>query len=109
MQLEEARIKLRKGVVKVMDHIPGRGESHPHYRIFNIGNFTPVRLLDFIAEMENALGKRAIKELLPMQAGDVKKTFANTGAIETAVGLTIDVPLHTGIARFVQWFKNYQQ
>ena len=97
-----------KGVVKVMDHIPGEGETHPHYRIFNIGNSTPVRLLDFIAEMENALGKRAIKELLPMQAGDVKKTFADTGAIETAVGLTIDVPLHTGIARFVQWFKNYQ-
>jgi UDP-glucuronate 4-epimerase len=77
------------------------------YAIFNIGNHTPVGLLDYIAALERALGGKAKLELKPMQPGDVKATYADTAALERAVGFAPSTPLEAGLARFAQWFKSY--
>jgi UDP-glucuronate 4-epimerase len=75
------------------------------YAIYNIGNHTPVRLLDYIATLERALGRKARLEMKPMQPGDVKATYADTAALAKAVGFAPSTPLETGIARFADWFK----
>jgi UDP-glucuronate 4-epimerase len=77
------------------------------YAIYNIGNHTPVGLLDYIAALERALGKKAKLELKPMQPGDVKETYADTAALERAVGFAPSTPLETGLGRFAEWFKSY--
>jgi len=66
-----------------------------------------VRLLDYIAELERALGRKARLEMQPMQPGDVKATYADTRALREAVGFAPATPLATGIARFAQWFREY--
>ena len=77
------------------------------YEIYNIGNHTPVGLLDYIAALESALGKKAKLEMRPMQPGDVKATYADTAALDRAVGFAPSTPLATGLARFAAWFKSY--
>ena len=77
------------------------------YAIYNIGNHAPVRLLDYIALLEQALGKKAELDLQPMQPGDVKATYADTSALRDAVGFAPSTPLETGLARFAAWFKDY--
>ena len=77
------------------------------YAIYNIGNHTPVGLLDYIAALEKALGKKAKLEMKPMQPGDVKATYADTAELRRAVGFAPSTPLETGLARFAQWFKSY--
>jgi UDP-glucuronate 4-epimerase len=77
------------------------------YEIYNIGNHTPVGLLDYIAALERALGKKAKLEMKPMQPGDVKATYADTTALARAVGFAPSTPLDTGLARFAEWFKSY--
>jgi UDP-glucuronate 4-epimerase len=77
------------------------------YAIYNIGNHTPVGLLDYIAALEKVLGKKAKLEMKPMQPGDVKATYADTAALERAVGFAPSTPLETGLARFAEWFKSY--
>lgn len=77
------------------------------YAIFNIGNHTPVRLLDYIAMLERALGRKAKLEMKPMQPGDVKDTYADTSALAKAVGFAPHTPLEVGLARFAEWFKSY--
>ena len=77
------------------------------YAIYNIGNHTPVGLLDYIAALEKALGKKAKLEMKPMQPGDVKATYADTTALQRAVGFAPSTPLATGLARFAEWFKAY--
>ena len=77
------------------------------YAIYNIGNHTPVGLLDYIAALEKALGKKAKLEMKPMQPGDVKATYADTAALHRAVGFAPSTPLATGLARFAEWFKSY--
>ncbi len=77
------------------------------YAIYNIGSHAPVRLTDYIAALEIALGKSAILEMKPMQPGDVKATYADTSALRAAVGFAPSTPLSTGLARFVDWFKHY--
>jgi UDP-glucuronate 4-epimerase len=77
------------------------------YAVYNIGNHTPVRLLDYIALLETALGKKALLDLQPMQPGDVKATYADTTALREAVGFAPSTPLETGLARFAAWFKPY--
>lgn len=81
--------------------------SNAPYRVFNIGNSNPVPLLDFIGCIEDALGKKADKVLLPMQDGDVPATFANTDALNQWVGFVPGTPLKDGIARFVDWYRSY--
>ncbi len=77
------------------------------YALFNIGNHQPVSLLDYIAELERALGKKATLEMRPMQAGDVKATYADTRALQQAVGFVPSTQLKDGLARFAAWFRDY--
>jgi UDP-glucuronate 4-epimerase len=77
------------------------------YTIYNIGNGNPVKLMDFIETMERALNKKAIKEFLPMQPGDVLKTFADVNALKNDFGYAPNTSLNKGIGEFVQWFKEY--
>jgi len=81
--------------------------SSAPYRVFNIGNNNPVPLLDFIACIEDALGKKAEKRLLPLQDGDVPATYANTDALRDWVGFVPGTSIQDGIARFVAWYRDY--
>ena len=83
------------------------GSSSAPYRIYNIGNQNPTRLLDYISAIEKAVGKNAIKEMLPMQPGDVYQTYADSSALSKATGFTPSTPLKEGIAKTVEWFKDY--
>lgn len=97
-----------EGVVRVLDKpATALTEGQPPYRIFNIGNSQPEQLLDFIAAMERALGKQAIKLLLPMQPGDVKSTYADTAQLEHWVGFRPSTPLQQGIDQFVVWYRQF--
>ena len=97
-----------EAVVRVLDKVPGIDDHHrAPARIFNIGNSTPVPLVDFIATLERLLGRTAAKNLLPMQPGDVEATFADTSAIEAWVGFRPATPLPQGLKQFTDWFVAY--
>ena len=107
-----------EGVVRVTDKTatpnpdwdsakPDPGTSSAPYRLYNIGNNNPVMLLDYIAALESALGKKAEMELLPMQPGDVAATCADIDALENAVGYRPATPVDVGINNFVEWYKEY--
>jgi UDP-glucuronate 4-epimerase len=81
--------------------------SNAPYRVFNIGNNKPVPLLDFIGCIEDALGKKAEKRLLPLQDGDVPATYANTDALNEWVGFVPGTSIEQGIGRFVAWYRDY--
>ncbi|HLS84685.1 MAG TPA: NAD-dependent epimerase/dehydratase family protein, partial [Burkholderiales bacterium] len=89
-----------EGTLRVLDK-PSR------YAIYNIGNHSPVRLLDYIAAMEQAFGRKAKLEMKPMQPGDVKATYADTQALARHVGFAPSTPLDVGLARFAEWFRLY--
>jgi len=107
-----------EGMFRLLDHLP---EPNPHwrgdnpdpgtspapYRIYNIGNNNPVKLMDFIAAIEAALGQEAEKEMLPIQPGDVPSTYADVDALEQAVGFRPSTPLKTGVERFIAWYREY--
>lgn len=84
---------------------PDPASSNAPYRIYNIGNNRPVKLLRYIEILEQCLGRKAILQLLPMQPGDVPSTCADIADIEAAVGFRPKTPLETGIARFVDWYR----
>ncbi len=86
---------------------PDPATSHAPYRIFNIGNSQPVPLVKFIETIENALGKKAIKNMMDMQAGDVKVTSADTSELNQWVNLKPNTSIEEGVKRFVDWYKNY--
>lgn len=104
-----------EGIVRVADRPPvgdgnwrGQTDASPApYRLFNIGNGSPVRLLDFVEAIETALGKRAIRNMLPMQPGDVLATWADTEALFEATGYRPKVGLTEGVESFVHWYKAY--
>lgn len=77
------------------------------YKIYNIGNSKPVQLLDFINEIEKCTQKKAIKQMLPMQAGDVEKTWANTTEFENAFAYKSITTIQEGVSNFVEWYKTY--
>jgi len=77
------------------------------YRIFNIGNSQPVKLLDFIEEIEQQLDKKAIKTLMSMQAGDVNRTWADSGPLMQRYGYKPAIDIKEGIKRYLQWFQEY--
>lgn len=85
----------------------GAATSRAPYRIYNIGNSEPVELMDMIAALEKALGKTAEKNFLPMQPGDVLATYANVDDLKTDVGFKPQTPIETGIARFVEWYREF--
>ena len=78
----------------------------PH-RVFNIGNSQPTELLRFIAVLEQALGTKAIRDLQPMQPGDVPATAADTSALEAWVGFRPSTPIEVGVERFAAWYRDY--
>jgi UDP-glucuronate 4-epimerase len=107
-----------EGVIRVVDAVaapdpawnadsPDSARSFAPYRIFNIGNNNPVPLLDFIGALEEALGHKAKMELLPMQPGDVPSTMADVTELEAAVGFRPATTVREGIARFVDWYREY--
>ena len=77
------------------------------YRLYNIGNHTPVDLLYFIEVIEKAVGKKAVKNLLPMQPGDVLATFADVDDLTRDVGFSPSTPIEVGVRRFVDWYREY--
>ncbi len=86
---------------------PDPGTSSAPYRLYNIGNHQPVDLLRFIEVLEQALGKKAEKKLLPMQPGDVPATYADVGDLTRDVGFKPTTPIEVGIPRFVQWYREF--
>jgi UDP-glucuronate 4-epimerase len=96
-----------EGVVRVLALPPtGTSTTAPH-TIYNIGNHDAIELESFIAELERLLGRRAVKEYLPMQAGDVPATFASVDRLATATGFAPTTPIAEGLARFVAWYREY--
>ena len=107
-----------EGLVRVMGRIPAPDAAwsgdHPDpsssfapYRIYNIGNNQPVALMDFIATLEGHLGRKAKKNFLPLQAGDVPATFADVDDLMADVGFKPATPIAEGIGRFVAWYREY--
>ncbi len=107
-----------EGVVRIIDVIPEGNpdwdEKNPDpasspapYRIYNIGNQQPTKLMDYIACIEKAIGREAKKEFLPMQQGDVYQTYADSSALGEATGFKPCTPLQDGIDRTVAWFKRF--
>ena len=86
---------------------PDPATSNSAYRVFNIGNNSPIPLLDYIKALEEMLGIEAIKNYLPMQAGDVQATAADTNALYQWVGFKPDTSTSVGIKRFVDWYRSY--
>ncbi len=106
------------GVLKVLDRPPSGdpswsatdpdpSRSHAPYRLYNIGNNSPVKLLDFIESIEKSLGKKAQKNLLPMQPGDVVATWANVDDLVADFGYAPSVSVQEGIDRFVKWYLEF--
>lgn len=101
-----------EGVIRIQDVIPSKEnnpvvEGSPLYKVFNIGNNQPVELEEFIGCIENSLGKKAVKQYLPMQDGDVVRTFADVSDLEERVGYKPSTKLSFGVERFAEWFKGY--
>lgn len=99
-----------EGVVRVFDRpaTPNpAAETQAPYRIYNIGNHQPVSLLKFIEVLETCLGKTAEKIFLPMQPGDVPKTYADIADLAADVGFQPKTPIEVGLAQFVHWYRNY--
>ncbi|HRK53722.1 MAG TPA: NAD-dependent epimerase [Cyclobacteriaceae bacterium] len=88
------------------DH-PDPSSSFAPYRVFNIGNNKPVELLRFIEVLEEKIGKKAIKNFMPIQPGDVPETYADIEALENAVGFRPSTPIEVGIGNFVDWYFEY--
>jgi UDP-glucuronate 4-epimerase len=107
-----------EGVVRVLDRpaapnpswradTPDPATSQAPYRVYNIGNSKPVKLLRYIEVLEQSLGKKAVLDLQPMQKGDVRATMADVSALEEAVGYRPGTPVEVGVPRFVEWYRSY--
>lgn len=107
-----------EGILRVMERVPSKNpnwdrmsadpatSAAPH-RVYNIGNSRPIELLDFIAVLENCLGRKAKMEMLPFQPGDVPATHADMRDLEEAVGFRPTTSIEDGVAKFVEWYRNY--
>jgi UDP-glucuronate 4-epimerase len=96
-----------RGVVNCLDRPPRESSSEGCHRIYNLGNHRPEGLLDFIATLEAALGRKATIELLPLQPGDVKETYADIDASRRDLDFEPQTSIAEGIPRFVGWFRGY--
>ena len=86
---------------------PDPGTSRAPYRIYNIGNQQPVELMDYISAIEESVGKKAEKNLLPLQPGDVPDTWADTSDLAADVGYQPNMPITTGVKNFVEWYLDF--
>jgi UDP-glucuronate 4-epimerase len=109
---------IAEGVVRVLDRpatpdpafdaaAPDPAHSNAPYRVFNIGNNDPVRLMEFIEAIETTIGRTAQKNFLPLQDGDVPATFADVTELAAWTGFTPATPVRDGVGRFVQWYRSY--
>ncbi len=109
-----------EGVVRVIDNVaapnpdwngdaPDSATGRAPYRLYNIGNNQPVELMHYIEVLENCLGKKAEKNLLPLQPGDVPATYADVSDLVRDVGYKPDMSIEQGIASFVEWYRGYYQ
>ena len=107
-----------EGVIRTLDHVPGPDPAynplHPNsasssapYRVYNIGNSRPVQLSHYIEVLEDCLGRKAEKNLLPLQPGDVPDTFADVDELVRDTGYQPSTPIEVGVARFVDWYRSY--
>ncbi len=107
-----------EGVVRTLDKVatpdpdwraeaPDPATSSAPYRLYNIGNHSPVKLLDYIAVIERTTGKQAEMEMLPAQPGDVPETYADVAALKQAVGFEPSTPIEVGVKRFVDWYRDF--
>ncbi len=99
-----------EGVIRVLDKpqpAPADAPTEAQHRVYNIGNRTPIRLLDFIKAIEDALGIKATKNMMPMQPGDVPVTWADTSGLERDYGYEPNTSLAEGVARFVAWYRDF--
>jgi len=107
-----------EGVVRVIEHPaepnenfdylnPDPATSPAPYRVYNIGNGKPVKLMDFILTLEKHLGKKAQMNMMPMQPGDVEATWADTSALERDAGYKPSTDLDSGIGKFVKWYREF--
>lgn len=109
-----------EGVIRVSDRIaeadaqwssfaPDPATSNAPFRIYNIGNNAPVKLTEYIEAVEDALGRKAEKEFLPLQPGDVPETFADASELVQAVGYRPATPVRVGVQKFVEWYREYYE
>jgi len=108
------------GVVAILDQVatpdpdwsgdqPDPATSYAPYRIYNIGNNQPVDLMHFIGVLEDLLGRKAVMNMLPLQAGDVPETYADIARIGAAVGFAPSTGIEAGLSQFVEWYKSFYQ
>jgi len=107
-----------EGVIRTNDTVP-KPQAVAHdaddattaapYRVYNIGNNQPVELMHLIETLEAALGRKAEKNMLPIQPGDVQATYANIDALQRDVGFRPSTPIEAGVGKFVEWYKNYHK
>lgn len=107
-----------EGVIRTLDRVPGPdpdydplapspATSSAPYRVYNIGNNRPVELLRYIEVLEECLGRKADRRLLPLQPGDVPDTYADVDALQRDTGYSPSTPIETGVARFVEWYRDF--
>lgn len=96
------------GIIITLNNLPKVDFEQPYYQLFNIGNGSPVSLLHFIECMENSLGIKAQKNMMPMQPGDVPRTWADTKELNE-LGYKSRTPIEKGVEQFVKWFNNYYE
>ena len=105
-----------EGVARLIPHVPqpqtpwsekDPASSSAPFRLYNIGNHTPVPVTEFIHALEKLLERKAQTEWLPMQAGDVTATYADVSDLQKAVGFAPDTTLHDGLGRFISWYRQY--
>jgi UDP-glucuronate 4-epimerase len=95
------------GIVNIMPSPPQKDENGAPYKLYNIGNNKPEKLMDFIQTLEYCLGKEATKEYYPMQAGDVYQTYADVTDLMNDFDFKPDTPISVGLAKFVEWYREY--
>lgn len=99
-----------EGIIRVLDKTPQPGDepnTTAPYKVYNIGNNEPIELLRLIEVLEDALGKKAIKNFLPIQPGDVPTTYADVDALIQDVDFKPNTPIEVGVGRFVDWYRSY--
>jgi len=96
-----------QGVIITLENPPVAEKAQPWYQLFNIGNGSPVSLMEFITTLEETLGAAAEKNMMPMQPGDVPRTWADTAHLN-ALGYQSTTPIKEGVEEFVKWFKAYK-
>lgn len=96
-----------EGVENILCNPPAENEKGARYKIYNIGNNKPVKLMDYIEMLEKCLGKTAKKEYLPMQPGDVYQTYADVSELMQDYGFKPDTSIEEGLSRFVDWYRAY--